>query len=52
MQLDALDQIDLLKRVVAEFQRRNGKLPETWEQLMAAGALRGVPVDPGGTPIR
>ena len=50
MQLDALDQIDLLGRVVSEFRRRNGRLPETWEELVASGALRGVPTDPTGTP--
>jgi hypothetical protein len=50
MQLDALDTIDALTRVRDEFTRRTGKLPESWEQLMAAHLLRGVPVDPAGTP--
>jgi hypothetical protein len=50
MQLDALDQIDLLGRVVAEFQRRTGRRPESWNQLIAAGALRRIPEDPAGTP--
>jgi tetratricopeptide (TPR) repeat protein len=50
MQLDALDQIDLLGRVVAEFHRRSGRLPDSWNQLIGAGALRGIPQDPAGTP--
>ncbi|MCM3881271.1 MAG: hypothetical protein ND807_14285 [Vicinamibacterales bacterium] len=50
LQLDALDQIDILRRAVSEFQRRTGKLPERWRQLVAAGLLRGEPVDPSGTP--
>jgi hypothetical protein len=52
MQLDALDQIDQLKKVVAEFTRRTGRTPETWEQIVSAGILRGVPNDPTGTPYQ
>ena len=50
LQLDALDQIDALKPLVEEFARRTGRLPASWEQMIAAGMLRGVPVDPTGTP--
>ncbi len=50
MQLDALDTIDALTRIRDEFKRRTGKLPESWEQLIAAGWLRGVPIDPAGEP--
>jgi tetratricopeptide (TPR) repeat protein len=50
MQLDALDQIDDLRRVAAEFVRRTGNQPQSWEQLAGAGLLSGVPVDPTGTP--
>ena len=49
-QLDALDQIDALNRNVAEFGRVAGRPPSSWEQMIAAGLLRGIPVDPGGTP--
>jgi hypothetical protein len=49
-QLDALDQIDVLKRIVDDFTKRAGRHPESWEQLAAAGAIRGVPLDPSGTP--
>jgi hypothetical protein len=50
LQLDALDQIDYLRHIRDEFHRRKGHGPESWEQIIAAGLLRGVPVDPTGTP--
>lgn len=50
MQLDALDQIDSLERIVQEFERRTGALPNTWQALVGAGVLRGVPVDPALAP--
>ena len=49
MQLDALDQIDALARVRDEFKRGRARLPESWRELINAGLLRGVPVDPSGT---
>jgi tetratricopeptide (TPR) repeat protein len=51
-QLDALDQIDVLNRLSAEFKRRTGQAARSWEQLIAAGLVRGVPTDPSGTPYR
>jgi tetratricopeptide (TPR) repeat protein len=50
LQLDALDQIDMLERVVNEFARVTGKLPTSWEQVAGLGLLRGIPLDPTGTP--
>jgi tetratricopeptide (TPR) repeat protein len=49
MQLDALDQMDYLRRVVAEFERRTERLPASWEQVAAARLLPGIPSDPSGT---
>ena len=49
-QLDALDQIDVLKRFVDDFTKRTGQRAESWEQLIAARAVRGIPLDPSGTP--
>jgi tetratricopeptide (TPR) repeat protein len=49
LQLDALDQIDQLQATVA----RMGAVPPggySWSALVRAGLLRGVPVDPTGTP--
>lgn len=51
-QLDALDQIDVLKRIVGDYTKRTGMRAESWEQLAAAGAVRGLPLDPSGTPYR
>jgi tetratricopeptide (TPR) repeat protein len=49
LQLDALDQIDQLQAVVREYRHRNGKLPESWRELVAARLLQGQPLDPAGT---
>ena len=45
-----MDQIDALTRVRDEFARRRGRLPESWDEMINAGLLRGVPVDPTGVP--
>jgi hypothetical protein len=50
MQLDALDQIDTLERIVEEFVSHTGAPPASWAQLVAAGLLNGIPVDPARTP--
>jgi len=50
LQLDALDQIDQLRAVVREYQRRTGKMPQSWRELVAAGLLRGEPLDSSGSP--
>jgi hypothetical protein len=49
-QLDALDQIDQLYRIVGEYRQRAGRLPQTWTDVVAARLLRGVPLDPSGIP--
>lgn len=49
-QLDALDQIDQLQRMVSEFVRRTGQRPGSWDALVRIGWLRGVPLDPSGVP--
>ncbi len=48
-QLDALDQIDVLKRIVDDYAKRTGRRAQSWQQLAASGALRGAPLDPSGT---
>ena len=50
LQLDAMEQIDTLERVVNEFARATGKLPASWEQVAGLGLVRGIPLDPAGTP--
>jgi hypothetical protein len=49
-QLDALDQTDLLTKVALQFKQDRGHFPSGWEEMIAAGYLRGVPADPGGVP--
>jgi hypothetical protein len=50
MQLDAMDFIGQVQAAV-DRARDAGVPPESWEQLVRAGALRGVPVDPTHTPL-
>jgi tetratricopeptide (TPR) repeat protein len=49
-QLDAVDQVLVLRSLTAEYERRHGDPPPTWEDLIRDGALRGVPNDPAGYP--
>ncbi len=49
-QLTALDDIDALAATVDEFARRAQAFPTTWQLLVDADALPGVPVDPAGVP--
>ena len=51
VQLDVMDAIDQLNAVSAQFAARTGRPPENWEQLIAAGILRGIPADPTGEPL-
>lgn len=50
-QLDAADRIDALKGVIDETQRRLGRYPTSWNEIVAAGLLPGIPVDGTGVPF-
>jgi hypothetical protein len=50
-QLDALDGIDALSARVEQFKKGGGQAPFTWQKLIAARLLSGVPLDPDGTPF-
>lgn len=50
-QLDALDQIDQLARLVARFQTQTGRVPGSWGELVSMGLLPGVPLDSSGMPF-
>lgn len=50
LQLQAMDQIEELEVVTRRFRERAAAGPLTWEQLVRAGQLPGVPLDPSGTP--
>jgi hypothetical protein len=49
-QLDAMDLIEAVQRAIDAAQPRTGKLT-TWPELIRAGVLRGVPLDPQGVPL-
>jgi hypothetical protein len=41
-----------LEKIVARYQELTGLLPSSFNALIGAGMLRGVPVDPGGKPYK
>jgi hypothetical protein len=47
-QLDAMDAMDELSRIVQRYRDRGGPTPVTWAGLVRAGYLRAVPADPDG----
>ena len=47
-QFDAMDQIDMLVRAAADYERRFGAAPRSWEDLIRAGYIRATPLDPAG----
>ncbi len=49
-QLDALDEIDALIERVKQFHEQSGRFPGSWGEVVAAGLLPGIPVDPTGVP--
>jgi tetratricopeptide (TPR) repeat protein len=49
-QLDAIEMIERLQRAIDAFSTRTGSQVTNWSVLVAAGVLRGAPLDPGGTP--
>jgi hypothetical protein len=51
-QLDAMDQIELLEKVVKAFTDQHGRPPAGWAELARGGYVRGAIVDPNGAPYR
>ena len=49
-QLEALDLIDQLQAVIGKFPPASGA-PFSWVDLWKRGILRGIPLDPAGTPF-
>ena len=49
-QLDVMDQLDGLGEIAGRYARRAGHLPRAWLDLVRAGDLPGIPVDPEGQP--
>jgi hypothetical protein len=50
MQLDAMDFIDNLQRIVDAHARATGRPPADWKALREAGRIPGIPFDPTRTP--
>jgi hypothetical protein len=50
-QLDAMDMIDQLNVIADRYEAREGHVAQSWQALVAAEHLRGVPLDPAGTPF-
>ena len=50
-QLEALDALGRHQRTVDSFRERTGRPPGSWQDLLAAGDLSEVPVDPTGTAL-
>ncbi|HUU12113.1 MAG TPA: hypothetical protein VM182_00210 [Terriglobia bacterium] len=50
--LKAQEDLQNLDRLLAEFQERQGRRATSFQELVAAKLLRGMPVDPSGTPYR
>ena len=46
LQLDAMDQIGALEGLVTLYAQRTGSAPQSWVDLIRAGYLRGIPIDP------
>jgi tetratricopeptide (TPR) repeat protein len=50
LQLRALDEIDRLQALIDQYQVEHGVAPESWLDLMKAGILPALPVDPAQVP--
>ncbi len=46
------DDIEFLEKLVKAYAQKTGKPVQTWNELIAAGVLRGVPLDPAGFPYQ
>jgi hypothetical protein len=51
VQLDTLDLIDRIEPSIVRYAEANPYDPLTWERLVTAGVLRGIPLDPTGVPF-
>jgi tetratricopeptide (TPR) repeat protein len=50
-QLDAMDGVDALHAKIEAYTQRGGQAPFTWQRLVEARVVPGVPVDPDGFPF-
>jgi tetratricopeptide (TPR) repeat protein len=47
-QFDAMDHLDMLQAAAADFERRFGMWPRSWQDMISAGYIVRIPVDPAG----
>jgi hypothetical protein len=50
-QIQAMDFIDALQEPIAAFHRAAGRYPSGWPELVRAGLIASVPLDPLGVPL-
>jgi hypothetical protein len=50
-QLDAMDALDQLNAIASRYAARFGGPAARWEDLIRGERLRGIPLDPSGTPF-
>ncbi|MDD5541615.1 MAG: tetratricopeptide repeat protein [Acidobacteriia bacterium] len=50
LELQAENDIDELEKIATRFQHTTGRFPQGFSELVRAGYLRAVPVDPSGAP--
>lgn len=46
------EEVSLLEKLASGFRERSGRWPANWAEMVAAGFLRGVPIDPTRKPYR
>jgi hypothetical protein len=46
------EDVPRLEALLAEYRRRTARPPASWSELISAGLLRGIPVDPLGHPYK
>jgi tetratricopeptide (TPR) repeat protein len=51
LQLDSLDQRDVLRKLLAAYQTRMGKCPNSWKEIEPVLRALHVPVDSSGAPL-
>ena len=50
--LRALDDMEELEKRAAAFRERTGRWPQSFQEMIAAGLLQGIPVDPQQYPYQ
>ena len=50
--LNVDDAIVALEQAVETYRQRTGRLPQSWQELIQAGYVRGLPIDPLGLPLK